>query len=138
MRDHQRDDGDGKTLVVGSDPAGALMVESLSGPVQFLGLSEGLIRRVRSDVEETAVLPDPQSLTGVADDITAAIVATPVDSLNLLYARRLRADHELSAVVVRVTDPRYRDVVDDTGFDTVCTAPAVSESILETYTRVVL
>lgn len=124
-------------VVVGADPIAAVTARRLPGKVQFLGLSEGLVRRVADDVDTAAVLRDPQRLTGVDDAVDTAVVATPDDGLNLLYTQCLRVEHGVSDVVVRLNDPDNRDALANLPVESICTATSVAETLGETYARVV-
>lgn len=123
------------TVVVGADHAAVLAAGQLPGEVQFLGLSEKVVRHVESEVDHATILSDPACIDGVVDGVDAAVVATPSDSRNFLYAQRLRVDTGVSDVVVRVTDPDNRAVFADLAVEPVCTATHASDSLVEAYER---
>lgn len=131
-------DDDRKTVVVGSDAVSVLTARRLPGPVQFLSPCEQTVRRVDADVEQASVIEDPQRLSGVDDSVETAVVATPQDGRNLLYAQSLSVGHGVSDVVVRLTDPDYREAFSTVDADLVCTATNVSESLVERYARLVV
>ncbi len=130
----ERHDDSQRILVIGDDAASALIARELDADVQFVGLEEQVVRRVEGDVSRTLYLEDKTELE-LADAPDAAIVATSVDSLNLLYAQRLSVTWGLSDIVARVNDPQYHETFTSLGFDTVCAATTVSESLTESYTR---
>lgn len=123
-----------RTLVVGDDAVGVLAARQAPGTVTFVGLNEQVLQRV-DDAVSASVVVDPQRFEPPTESIDAAIVATKVDSLNLLYAQRLRVDGGVSDIVARVCDPHYESAFADIGVDTVCTAREVSDSLVETSSR---
>ena len=129
----RRDSTSDAVLVVGSDTVGVRVARSLPAAVTFAGFDERGVERVGPTVEESVVV-DPR--THVPDgDTDVAVVTTPKDSLNLLYAQRLRVSTDVSTVLARVSDPQYHEVFDSLGIETICASTAVSESLCDTYER---
>lgn len=131
--DEQRSES-GRVLVVGSDAVGVHLARALPAETTFVGLDDRVVERADSSVAR-AVRADPRRFDVADTGADTAIVATPTDSQNLLYAQRLSLADGVSTVIARVNDPQYHDVFAAIGADTVCGASAVSESLSDTYTR---
>lgn len=131
---NERTAQDRSVLVVGSDAVGVRVAEALPVEPTFVGLDERTVERVGNAATESAVV-DSERFDVPAEDYGTALVTTPEDSLNLLYAQRLRVDNGVSNVVVRVSDPQYHDAFAALGADIVCATSAVSDVLCDTHAR---
>jgi Trk K+ transport system NAD-binding subunit len=125
---------DRRVLVIGSDAVGVRVAEALPVEPTFVGFDERTVERVGNAASESVVV-DTERFDVPADEYDTALVTTAEDSLNLLYAQRLRVDNGVSDVVVRVSDPQYHDAFAALGADTVCATSAVSDMLCDTHAR---
>lgn len=133
MRRDTKHGDDEQVLVVGSDPAAAVLARNLSERVLFQGPDERITRRVANEVRDSEVIGDVGQITP-RDGITTAVVATPDDSTNLLVAQRLRLETDVD-LVVRLNDPSRRRAFADLGMEVVCASTEVGEALVEQYAR---
>ncbi|ERH14052.1 MAG: K+ transport system, NAD-binding component [halophilic archaeon J07HB67] len=100
-----------------------------------------IARRLRADGHTTAVVSETDEREGgVTDPTTLAdagvggaatvVVATRSDSRNLLVAQLVRANFDVTRLLVLVNDPDHTAALADAGHEPVCVTSAVSESVV--------
>ena len=120
-----------RTLIVGGDHVGGQLAVRLADvdAVQYLdddpvdATEAGVVGR---DVDIT----DRRQLERVGlDDVETVVVASERDSVNLLVSQLIRTSFDVDRVIVRINDPRNRDLFEATGVETVCVADALARAL---------
>jgi Trk K+ transport system NAD-binding subunit len=134
-------DGEGRSreghrvLVVGGGRTGRRLAERLATahPVHHLDTDPNVVRT--GGPHATSHAPDlanPAALaaTGITGD-DAAVVATGLDSRNLLVVQQLRTRLGLERLLVVLEDPRNREAFELPGVEVVCAGAVLSSAVEE-------
>lgn len=123
--------GSDRVLVVGSDPAAAVVARRMPDPTEFAGLDRTLTERVADDVAGVTHVDRPGEAVPPDTDIGTVVVATPDDGANLLVAQRAVLSG-VEDVVVRLNDPARRPAFAALPARVVCTTAPAAEALLAT------
>lgn len=133
--DRPRREGDHRVLVIGGGQVGRRLAERLAAThaVHHLDTDPNVVRAGRThSASHTQDLASPAALeaTGVTGD-DAAVVATGLDSRNLLVVQQLRTRLGLERLLVVLEDPRNREAFDLSGVEVVCAGAVLSSAVEE-------
>lgn len=133
--DRPRVDRDHRILVVGGGRIGRRLAERLAAThaVHHLDTDPNVVRAGGPHAASHAPnLASPAALaaTGIAGD-DAAVVATGLDSRNLLVVQQLRTRLGLERLLVVLEDPRNREAFDLPGVEVVCAGAVLSSAVEE-------
>jgi len=133
--DRLRREQDHRVLVVGGGQVGRRLAGRLAAThaVHHLDTDPNVVQAGGPHAASHAPdLASPAALaaTGVTGD-DAAVVATGLDSRNLLVVQQLRTRLGLERLLVVLEDPRNREVFDLPGVEVVCAGAVLSSAVEE-------
>lgn len=120
-----------RTLIVGGDHVGGQLAVLLADVDAVQYLDDDPVDVTEAGVVGREVdITDRRQLERVGlDDAETVVVASESDSVNLLVSQLIRTSFDVDRVIVRINDPRNRDLFEATGVETVCVADALARAL---------
>lgn len=123
--------GRSEYVVLGGGPIGASIARTL-------GADKYTVHYI-DDSKESADVSDHQSDPSKVQSLERAnlteastvIVSTRSDRRNLLIAQLVRANFDVSRILVLANDPEKRDLFEKAGHDSICATTAISAAVSE-------
>lgn len=122
---------DANVYVLGGGTVGAAVARRLQSDGHAVALIDESYEP--SDVLTSEGNPTDAAVMAEAGlaDASTVIVATPVDSQNLLAAQLARTRFDVDRVIVRTNDPDRTELMTDGGHVSVCATTALSDALVD-------